>query len=181
MLPLLECLLVRPLCLPVVERLVVDDTLSWLSRFSINIPTFLGDPIVLDLGVDYDPEVPLDEALSTVSDSLVDIPDSLRSLEGSLADAELNLLVVRNDLNALAENLDTANQQLAEVAPELEALAEDVAEIQLIVEESQDKLPEQMRLMRYLLWGLSSMVMLSQIPGLYFGIVLQRHELAKPA
>ncbi|MBN1665878.1 MAG: hypothetical protein JW862_02280 [Anaerolineales bacterium] len=159
----------------------VDDTLMWLSGFSITIPTFIGQPIVFDLGVDYNPEVPLDEALAAVSDSIVDVPENLRGLETDLSNADANLVLISADLETLSENLAVTSQELSEIHPELDDLAAALAEILTVVERSQERLPAQVKLLSAGLWAICALLALSQVPGLFFGWFLLRRDIDLPA
>jgi len=76
----------------------VDETLTWLSNFEISIPNPFGRDWNYDFGISYNPEVPLDLALESMSQNLVDIPDELRDLDRNLSDTD----ILRPDMPHLA-------------------------------------------------------------------------------
>jgi ABC-type transporter Mla subunit MlaD len=95
---------------------VIDDTLRTLSRFQLNIPRIIN----FDLGVDYDPEVPFDEAVVELGGSLDGLPERLRGLETQLATSQSSLDVMGQNMDQLATDMATLNTTIAEVQPVLD-------------------------------------------------------------
>ncbi len=62
----------------------VDETLTWLSDFQFTIPNPFGPDWSFDLGIQYDPEVSLDQALEDMSGNLKEMPEDLRGMKESL-------------------------------------------------------------------------------------------------
>lgn len=58
------------------------------------------------LGVSYNPEVPLDEALGRVSESLADVPGDLAEISSGVQQASGNLDSLVSDLSEVADGLD---------------------------------------------------------------------------
>lgn len=150
----------------------MDDTLTWLSDFEVTIPNPLGRDWRFDLGIAYEPDVPLDQALEDVNEKLADIPENLRDMEESLSTADRNLIVVSDDLAYLADDIETMSQQVHEIVPQMEILGDNIGSIQDNIENTQASLPAtfatvQNRL-RLILW----LLIFSQIPSIYMGGLL---------
>lgn len=94
----------------------IDRTLTTLNNFRID--TSIGPfPIQFDLGIDYAPAVPFDEAVLAIGASLDDLPPRLAELETSLNDTAVNLETITADMHALATDLEGINTRLAEFDP----------------------------------------------------------------
>jgi hypothetical protein len=94
----------------------IDSTLVTLNNFRID-ENILGLRIQYDLGVDYDPDVPFDESVALLGESLEGLPERLRSLDQSLQTSSSNLGVISEDVLQLSQDLNTINGRLAEVDP----------------------------------------------------------------
>lgn len=94
----------------------IDRTLRTLSAFNIS-RTILGIPLSFDLGVSYDPDVPFDQSVRELGDSLEGMPQQLRGLEATIETTSQNLQMVSDDLSRLGTDLETLNQTLDEAAP----------------------------------------------------------------
>lgn len=99
----------------------IDRTLTTLSNFRIDetVP-LIGFSIQFDLGIDYDPDVPFDESVALLGESLDGLPDRLRSLDQSLQTSSENLGTISEDVLQLSQDLNTINARLAEVDPLLD-------------------------------------------------------------
>jgi hypothetical protein len=97
----------------------IDSTLVTLNNFRID-ENILGLRIQYDLGIDYQPEIPFDESVALIGDSLAGLPDRLRSLDQSLQTSSGNLMVISEDVLQLSRDLNTINARLAEVDPLLD-------------------------------------------------------------
>jgi chromosome segregation ATPase len=72
---------------------IIDSVLSALTSIPFVSPNI------------YNPPVPLHEALSQVSDSLVDLPDALSTIEESLNDTSANLEAMQTDIELIAADI----------------------------------------------------------------------------
>lgn len=79
------------------------------------------------VGVDYDPDVPLDESLTGLERSLRPIPDQLRDQVASLAEVRTDIDVVALDAGSLAATLLEARIEMAEAQTILVDTGDDVA------------------------------------------------------
>lgn len=68
------------------------------------------------VGVEYDPEQPLDEALQEISNSLGPLPERLRGQREGLSTAADDLVVLSLSLEALSEDVATLTARLDETA-----------------------------------------------------------------
>jgi len=155
----------------------VDETLRFLSKFEASIPIPFRDALSFGLGVDYDPEIPLDEALEDLSGNMDGIPENLRGLEEDLNTANDNLLVVRDDLSTLAEDLYEINQQLKDINPQLEALTEDVQALQSTLAGVEERAATILPIVRTVAFALFALILLAQLPPIYMALLVLRGDI----
>lgn len=89
---------------------VIDNTLNALSF----------------VGVDYDPEVPLDEALESLRDSLEPLPGEIRSQAVLLDEAASDLTEIAEDAGSLSASLLEIRIELLDAERVLDAASADV-------------------------------------------------------
>jgi hypothetical protein len=94
----------------------IDSTLVTLNNFRID-ENILGLRIQYDLGVDYDPDVPFDESVALLGESLEGLPERLRRWTNRCKPPADNLGVISEDVLQLSQDLNTINGRLAEVDP----------------------------------------------------------------
>lgn len=150
----------------------VEETLTWLSDFQFTIPNPFGTDWSYDLGISYNPEVPLDQALEDMSGNLEGVPDDLRDMKESLSTADTNLVIVSDDLALLAGDLEIMNQQIAEINPQLETLADSIENVQLPFQEIREKVPESFETARRLIGMILGLLIFTQVPSVYMGWIL---------
>lgn len=104
--------------LPAIEQAAgtIDKTLNALSKFKIE-KEILGIPIGFDLGIEYNPSTPFDEAIADIGDSLEGMPETLRGLETHLETASENLDLMSQDMDQLSADLADINTELAKLDP----------------------------------------------------------------
>ncbi|MFH1636607.1 MAG: hypothetical protein ABIG63_21710 [Chloroflexota bacterium] len=153
---------------------LVDDTLIMLSAFQFKIPIPFGQDLVIGLGVDYNPEIPLDQALENLSSNLEDVPEDLRNMEDDLTTASVNLLVMRDDLSDLADDLFLMRAQVEDINPQIEAIATNVETTRDATRETQGRIPGLLRTVRNVFIGVMILLIISQIPSGYMGWLLTR-------
>ena len=103
-------------------------------------------------GVNYNPQVPLSEALQQVSTSLNNLPGSLAEMAGSLEDTGDNLQIIQVDLALIADSVHQVEVSLAKSEDVIVDYQELVATVQEQLDRSQAKLP---KLIRNIAVGLS--------------------------
>lgn len=114
--------------------LVETDLADGLENAVDSLPALIDTASVVDntmralsiIGVDYDPEVPLDESLGALEDSLQPIPDQLRAQAASLDDVETGLGQISTDAGSLAAVLLEARIEMMEAEQLLVDAAESV-------------------------------------------------------
>jgi hypothetical protein len=82
---------------------VIDSVLSTLS----SIP-------LIGSGIGYNPQVPLDQALGQVADSLTSLPDSFANMAESLKTSSSNLETFQADLSVMAESIGQIEKSVAQ-------------------------------------------------------------------
>ena len=150
----------------------IDETLTWLSDFKITIPNPFGADWNYDLGISYNPGVPLDQALDSMSQNLVDIPDDLRELDQNLSDTDTNLKLVSDDLDLLANDIKITNERIEEVAPRIQVFIGHVDDVQISLRETQTSVINFFDLGQKVLTAILLLLIISQIPSIYMGIQL---------
>lgn len=81
------------------------------------------------LGLDYDPEVPLDQALESLRDSLEPLPDEIRDQAALLDAAARDLSAISDDAGSLAASLLEVRIDLHEAEDAITATAANVEEV----------------------------------------------------
>lgn len=152
----------------------IDQTLRILSNFKISIPIPFGSDYEISLGVDYDPEVPLDDALIDLSGNLEEIPDSMRAIEGDLITADTNLEFMSQNLLDVAQDIDLMREQIADINPEIKNLISSFEVIQASLNRTQERIPVIMTTTQKVFTGIIVLFIAGQIPSLYIGLLLIR-------
>lgn len=155
----------------------VDETLIFLSNVKMSIPLPFQEALSLGLGVDYDPEVPLDQALEDLNENLDGIPEDLRGLEDDLETANLNLLVVRDDLSALAGDLNQINRQMKDLNPQIEALTEDVQALQTYLENVEERSLTLLPVVEKAAIAFLALILLGQLAPMYLAVLVLRGDM----
>ncbi|MDX1613886.1 MAG: hypothetical protein R3300_06210 [Candidatus Promineifilaceae bacterium] len=153
----------------------VDSTLRLLDAFSLEQQVF-GIPLSFDLGVDYDPNAPLDEAVTALGDGLDGVPESLRALQADLQRANANLAVVGGNVGAISRDLETINDSVAEIGPLLDEYVDLISDIDGRIERSQTGLQQQLNTIELIMTALFVWIALSQFVPLYLGLSLLRGQ-----
>ena len=152
----------------------IDQTLRILSNFKISIPIPFGSDYEISLGVDYDPEVPLDDALIDLSGNLEEIPDSMRAIESDLITADTNLEFMSQNLLDVAQDIDLMREQIADINPEIKNLISSFEVIQASLNRTQERIPVIMTTTQKVFTGIIVLFIAGQIPSLYIGLLLIR-------
>ena len=112
----------------------IDNVLTSLSR----IP-FLGTLV-------YNPDVPLNETLGEISDSLDAIPRSLRDAKSGLDTADKNLATITSDLDNVTQSTDQIGLSIADALLVMDEYQTLVADMQKRTKDFRQELPGQLRL-----------------------------------
>ncbi|MFN2305189.1 MAG: hypothetical protein ACK2TV_15785 [Anaerolineales bacterium] len=97
---------------------IIDKTLSFLDKVPL-------------LGVDYQPEVPLNISLEQAADSMDGIPVSLESMEQDLGETASGLLSLNSNISDLADNLSELEDNIFGARDVLRDYREIIADVQV--------------------------------------------------
>jgi ABC-type transporter Mla subunit MlaD len=146
----------------------IDDTLHALSAFQAERRIF-GVPVSFDLGIDYDPEAPFNEALLEIGTNLDGVSTGLRSLESNMEVTADNLEVVGENLQTISEDLEQINSNLAELEPMIDGYISLATETSDLIRQTRANLDQQLTLAKRLLTFFFIWLALVQIVPLYLG------------
>lgn len=146
----------------------MDSTLRTLSAFRID-RRILGIPLNFDLGVNYDPEVPFDQSIRELGESLDGMPEQLRSLEQHIETTDENLLTMSEDLARLSGDLEDINSTMDEVEPLVNEYIAIVTEIGDNARESRLLLDRQLAQAKTVLTVIMIWFGLLQVAPIYLG------------
>lgn len=146
----------------------MDNTLRTLSAFRID-RSILGIPLNFDLGVDYDPEVPFDQSVRELGESLDGMPEQLRSLEQYIETTDENLLTMSEDLARLSDDLENINNTMDEVEPLINEYITIVTEVGDNARESRLLLDRQLAQAKLALTVIMIWFGLLQVAPIYLG------------
>ncbi len=126
------------------------------------------------VGVDYDPQVPLGEAIEGLERELADIAPLLRSQSEPLAALGQDLGSFAGQADSVASQLEALTESIDETRVLIAAYDESLAEAQELVEEAAADLTSQRRLARAAVVALALALAASQAATLAFGWWLRR-------
>lgn len=145
---------------------VVDDTLRLLSAFKLERQVF-GIPLNFDLGINYEPENPLDETLLALGDGLEGVPEELRGLQPNMEAASENLAVIGQNLDVIGQDLD----QMITFVSDFEILLDEylslIGDTKDLVNQTKDQLSEQIGTVKLFAAAVFIWLVLFQIVPLY--------------
>ena len=151
----------------------IDDTLTILNRFKID-ERILGIPIKYDLGIDYTPDVPFDQSVSSIGSSFETLPNQLRDLEDYVAVANENLAQISDDVIAISQDLAGVNGRIAEIDPLLEDYQRIVTELNDSARQTRQIILNELDTLKRITVIALAWVALSQLAPLYLGLELLR-------
>jgi uncharacterized phage infection (PIP) family protein YhgE len=152
---------------------VVDDTLTLLSKLQVEqtIP-LVNYKISFGLGVEYDPEIPFDQAVEQVGVGLGPIALTSGNLESELETSKANMAVLHEDLTALAADLDQLNKEVGAFKPLLDEYTTLVDDMQDRVRQGRQRIDDQLSNAKQVITAAAIWLSLSQLLPLYFGLEL---------
>lgn len=147
---------------------VVDDTLTTLNRFRID-ENFLGLEIKYDLGINYDPEVPFDETVLSLGESLEGLPGSLRSLQVYANVTNDNLQEVSQGLYQIGAEMEALNGRLSEAEPLIDDYLRLITETNDATRQLRTQMSSQLDNVKTVILLVMIWLALSQLVPLYLG------------
>ncbi|GIK54816.1 MAG: hypothetical protein HND44_04640 [Chloroflexi bacterium] len=156
---------------------VIDDALTTLSRFEIDqtIP-IVNYRIQYDLGINYNPEVPFDQAVSELGGSLDGLPETLRSLEAELATTQASLDTMAGNMDQLATDMATLNASITEVQPILDEYIRIVTDVNDRLRLSRQQIDDQAAQVKQIFNFIFLWMLLFQLVPLYLGLEMAAGE-----
>ena len=127
------------------------------------------------VGVDYDPEQPLDETLEEIASSLEPLPDRLRGQQQNLADAADEVVILAVSLGELSGDVAALRGRLDDTASLVEGYEQAAAQATEVVARLSDDLARQTALARLAAVALAvALAVASSVP-----LVIGRRSLAE--
>ena len=154
----------------------IEQTLNLLSGFKLILPNPFGDDFQFDLGVEYNPEISLEESLGDLSSSLQPISDQMRILEGDLISADISMGVMSQNLFDLAKSLDKVRETLLDIQAVLAAFDANLEQLQELLGASKSNFPRILSSTRIAIITLTTLLLLTQIPPIYDGYQLLKED-----
>lgn len=156
---------------------VIDDTLTTLSGFEIDqtIP-IVNYRIQYDLGVDYDPEVPFDQAVTELGGSLEGLPETLRGLNTELQTTKSSMDMMGGNMDQLATDMATLNSSIAEVQPVLDEYIRIVVDVNDRMRVAREQIDDQTAQVKQIFSFIFLWMALFQLVPLYLGLEMVAGE-----
>jgi hypothetical protein len=152
---------------------VVDDTLRLLSRLQVEETIPLIDyEISFGLGVEYDPEIPLDQAVEGVGSDLGPIAETSANLQGELQTAKVNMGLLSRDLTRLTVELGRLNQEVSQFRPLLDEYGTQLNDMRDGIGQGRERLDDQLSTAKQTIVLAAVWLALSQLLPLYIGVEL---------
>jgi methyl-accepting chemotaxis protein len=141
---------------------IIDSVLSALTSIPFVSPNL------------YNPPVPLHEALSQVSDSLVDLPDALSTIEESLNDTSANLEEMQADIELIAADIRGIQDSMQDAKTVIQDYQDLVDDLTVRAGRMEQRIPRWMNTSAIIATFLLVWAGIAQIGLLYQGIWLLR-------
>lgn len=154
---------------------VIDDTLTTLTRFRID-QEILGFRLYYDLGINYDPEVPFDQAVTDLGSSLEGLPETLRGLDTELTTTKSSLDVMTEDMDQLATDMANLNTSIGEVEPVLDEYIRIVIDVNDRLRLSREQIAEQADQVKQIFKFIFLWMGFFQLVPLYLGLEMVAGE-----
>ena len=147
----------------------IDNTLRALAAFEVSREVF-GIPIAFDLGIDYEPEVGLDESVLSIGYSVEGMPDTLRAIKPSLDLANNNLAIISNNINDIATDLNAIGNNLKQIEPLIDDYIMLIADVEQLMHQTQARLDSQLDMAKIILTLLFVWLGVNQVVPIYLSI-----------
>lgn len=111
------------------SAVVIDNVLTGLASIPL-------------LGIDYNPPMPLNQALGNISDTLASIPPNLEQIETGLKSTSTNLLQLQTDLELINLNLQTMQVNMTEAQAVVDDYQQQIELLKSRLEKSRAAAPD---------------------------------------
>jgi hypothetical protein len=156
----------------------VDTTLLTLSNFALD-KSFLGFDLQFDLGIDYQPEEPLDESLLAIGSSMDGVAEELRNLEPLMATNSSNVTLMSDNVALIAEDIAIINTVIADINPLLDQYADIFTEIETALAQVQTDLSNYLQIAKIVLIILMLWLAVMQTTAVVLGYEMVTGQLDK--
>ena len=151
----------------------IDSTLRTLAAFqwSATIP-LINYNLGFGLGIDYDPETPLDQSIVAMDEALGELPEQLTGIQTSLETTGENVSDTAASVGEVAESLNTVSEDLHTVSDSLSDYFDLLDRSTASLQETRHTIRQQIRNTRIVVTILLVWLALSQATPLYLGFTL---------
>jgi hypothetical protein len=156
----------------------MDSTLLALSAFSLD-QSILGFPLQFDLGIDYQPEEPLDEALLGIGSSLDGVAGGLRDLAPLMATNSSNVSLMSDNVALIAKDIATINTVVADINPLLDQYAAIFTQLETALMQVQTDLSNYLQIAKIVLIVLMLWLAVMQTTAVVLGYEMMTGQLDK--
>ena len=150
------------------SAVVIDNVLSGLASIPL-------------IGIDYNPPIPLNQALGNISETLSSIPPNLEQIESGLDSTSSNLLQLKTDLELIKLNLQNIQVRLTEAQAVIDDYQQALDALKERLENSQASAPKLVLGAAWLLTLLIAWLSMSQLGLLLQGIDIFMTTKEQPA
>ncbi|MCA9935597.1 MAG: hypothetical protein H6662_01085 [Ardenticatenaceae bacterium] len=153
----------------------IDTTLTTLNniRFEETIP-IIDYTFSWSLGVDYSPDVPFQQSVQQIGDSLEPLPGRLRSLKVYVNVTSENMQTISNDVHTIADDLAAINDQIEAINPLLDEYIATVTTINDNTRQTRASINDQLESLKTGVTAVMIWLGLFQLVPLYLGFELLR-------
>ena len=160
----------------------VDSTLTTLSNieFEETIP-IINYTVSWSLGVEYDPEIPLEESVVRIGDSLEGLPAQLRGLRVYVNMTSDGMQTISGDLRLISSELKSVSAQLDEVDPLLDEYLATAVQLNDTTRQTRTGINSQLESIKLGITIVMIWLALAQLAPLYLGFELLLGRRGRPA
>jgi len=146
------------------SALVIDNIMTILSRVPL-------------IGIDYNPSLPLNDALGKVSDSLDPIQVSLKGFQSTLDTTRTNMQTFKDQILVLSQNISAINTNLASSQAVINDYHSQVSSMESWMDRAKNSLPNWVNTLCWLLTLIILWLLMIQTGILLHGIyILANHQ-----
>ena len=156
----------------------MDNTLLALSAFSLD-QSILGIPLQFDLGIDYQPEEPLDESLLAIGSSLDGVAGELRNLAPLMATNSSNIALMSDNVALISKDIAIINTVIADINPLLDQYASIFTELETALGQVQTDLTNYLQIVKIVLIVLMLWLAVMQTTAVVLGYEMVTGQLDK--
>jgi hypothetical protein len=161
--------------MPALEQagLTIDRALRTLAGFewSATIP-LLNYELGFGLGVEYDPDIPLDQSIAQVGAGLAELPSQLEGIEADLVSTHQSLGETATSIGEVGDSLAAVGQDLRDTSETLEAYNDLIDRATRQLRERRWNIRDQITRGRIILTVILVWLAFSQLAPLYLGCSL---------